>query len=224
MTRLIKLSGKHAVGDHQFALVDDDMFDELNKYAWKAKPNGGANNVYAIRTTKVNGKTRDVRMHRVVLGYDGPLDIDHINHNSLDNRRANLRVATRSTNMRNAKLVAYRATCRQCGESFNAKRKKMARERAFCSNECATEANRIRKFAASSELRSSLLLSCHQCGDLFQPSRSDQSFCSERCRKSAKWERQRASGTLPPSSLANAEYSRARRAAIKAGTWPQPGK
>jgi len=35
----IELSGKHAVGEHSFALVDDQDFAEFSRWRWKAKPN-----------------------------------------------------------------------------------------------------------------------------------------------------------------------------------------
>lgn len=111
MSKRIRLGGKHAVGDHEYTIVDDDMFDELNRYAWKAKPNANGTHVYAIRTQQIGDKTVDIRMHRVVLGYDGPLDVDHFNRNSLDNRRANLRAVTRSVNTKNTGQHTLAATC-----------------------------------------------------------------------------------------------------------------
>jgi hypothetical protein len=83
---LLRLNGKYAVGEHAFAIVDDDMFDFLSHWRWKAKPNGGRNNVYAVRNEYVNGKCVTVRMHRVVagLGRDDPRDVDHDNHNALE--------------------------------------------------------------------------------------------------------------------------------------------
>lgn len=218
MSKKIRLSGRHAVGDHQFAIVDDDMFDELNRYAWKAKPNGSGNNVYAIRTQKSDGVTKDVRMHREVLGYLGSLDIDHINHNSLDNRRCNLRVATRSENMKNTRVSVVSGECRQCGVTFQ--REAMISTRlAYCGDACAKEASRA--FAAlrrgpSLERKRRL---CWHCGDEFETAKASQRFCTEKCKKSAKWIRQREAKELPPSAMAIAEYCRRRRAMIKDGTW-----
>ena len=46
--------------------------------------------------SRVNERT--VRMHRAILDVPKGKIVDHINHNGLDNRRANLRVATRRQN------------------------------------------------------------------------------------------------------------------------------
>lgn len=219
MSKKIRLGGRHAVGDHQFAIVDDDMFDELNRHAWKAKPNGSENNVYAVRNVIEGGKWRTVRMHRVVLGYDGPLDVDHINRNSLDNRIRNLRVTTRSENILNARIVRYSVECRQCRTQFSGERQALGRPPVYCSVICSTQFNQVMKEARRLERRESLRLSCHHCGEEFLPARSSQRFCGQSCKKAAKWIRQRLADALPPSSKSNAEYSRCRRAAIKDGTW-----
>jgi hypothetical protein len=42
-------------------------------------------------------------MHRFILGYPND-QVDHVNHDTLDNRRCNLRVVTQSQNMANAGL------------------------------------------------------------------------------------------------------------------------
>jgi len=81
----------------KFALVDDDMFDEVACYKWQAQRNG--NTYYAGRT---NNRV-SVTMHRQVLGLkhgDGKI-VDHINRDGLDNRRANLQVANYMINGRN---------------------------------------------------------------------------------------------------------------------------
>lgn len=104
--RLIELTGKHAVGSCSFAVVDSDVYEAINEYRWKAKPNGAANCVYAVRNATVDDKLVTIRMHREVLKVGGanemPLDIDHINRNPLDNRKANLRAVSRRVNVRNS--------------------------------------------------------------------------------------------------------------------------
>ena len=52
-----------------------------------------------------------MRLHRFILNYDGPLEIDHINHDPLDNRRCNLRIVPRWVNQLNRRkpvVGAYR--------------------------------------------------------------------------------------------------------------------
>jgi len=81
------------------ALVDDEMFDYLNQWKWCAHNNGGG--FYALRNVRVDGKHRQILMHRLVASAPDGLDVDHINHNTLDNRRGNLRVCTTSQNKMN---------------------------------------------------------------------------------------------------------------------------
>lgn len=82
------------------ALVDDEWFDELNKHKWYAHPAG--RRCYAMRCTGGRLNKKHITMHRVILNpKNKTLDIDHINGNGLDNRRSNLRLATRSENMFN---------------------------------------------------------------------------------------------------------------------------
>lgn len=77
------------------ALVDDEDHARLVSMGrWYAAPDGRT--VYAGRNRKVGpNKYRTVLMHAVITGWDY---VDHINGDGLDNRRANLRQATRSQN------------------------------------------------------------------------------------------------------------------------------
>jgi len=77
-----------------FALVDDEDFEYINKYSW-----------YLVRgraATFNNGKT--VYMYRLIMNPAKDMEIDHINHDKLDNRKANLRVCTRLQNTWNSKV------------------------------------------------------------------------------------------------------------------------
>ena len=53
---------------------------------------------YAIATIDENTK---IFLHRFILKYNGQLDIDHINHDGLDNRKRNLRICSHSKNLTN---------------------------------------------------------------------------------------------------------------------------
>lgn len=83
----------------QLAIVDKHDFEELNRYKWHATAQG-----YAVRRITENGKQLAVYMHRVILKTPKGMDTDHKNGNRLDNRRANLRTATRSQNNHNIGL------------------------------------------------------------------------------------------------------------------------
>lgn len=89
----------------QFALVDDNDFEELNKHKWRASFNKGVNSFYVIRTI-INSKGTETTefMHRFLTRVSCGFHIDHINHNTLDNRKQNLRIVTHSQNAMNRRI------------------------------------------------------------------------------------------------------------------------
>lgn len=122
MTALIPLSGKHAVGPHAFALVDDGMVAFLSQWRWKAKWNAARTHIYAVRNVRgSDGVWRLVRMHRLVLGLaDGhPFDGEHRNGNTLDNTRGNLWAACRSANIAKARTAVVDGVCARCAAAFS---------------------------------------------------------------------------------------------------------
>lgn len=83
-----------------YALVDDEDYEELNKFKWHAVK--FRNSYYAARSvTLPNGKTRKLLMHQQIIGKKDGYVIDHINGNGLDNRRCNLRHVTIRQNGQN---------------------------------------------------------------------------------------------------------------------------
>lgn len=78
----------------KFAIVDDADFEALNQHAWFFMKTG-----YAARQGKRNGNKRTlIHMHRVIMNAPGNMHVDHINGNTLDNRRENLRLCTPAEN------------------------------------------------------------------------------------------------------------------------------
>lgn len=77
-------------------LVDDDFYETLHKKGWWINSHG-----YAVRQKRIQGKRKNTYLHHLVLPPKQGFDIDHINRNKLDNRRENLRYATRAENIYN---------------------------------------------------------------------------------------------------------------------------
>lgn len=85
----------------KFALVDDEDFEKLNSYKWYATKNG--TKYYASKGgTMLNGKSlKKVYMHRFILNNPTRLVVDHIDGNSLNNQKFNLRQCTKRQNSLN---------------------------------------------------------------------------------------------------------------------------
>lgn len=78
-----------------FALVDDEDFERLSKMKWYLNSKR-----YAI--SKVKGVS--ILMHRYILDLNlASLEVDHVNGDGLDNRKANLRICTHAQNLMNQK-------------------------------------------------------------------------------------------------------------------------
>lgn len=80
------------------ALVDDSDFESLSEFKWMAGGNWAANKIYACRSITVAGKRKTIRMAREILNAPEHMVVDHINGDTLDNRRENLRICTRREN------------------------------------------------------------------------------------------------------------------------------
>ena len=91
---------------NQFALVDNEDFEELNQHKWCASWQPNTKSFYAMRKSKrKDGKAHLISMAREVLGLKrgDKRQADHIDHNTLNNRRSNLRIVTNAQNQFNQK-------------------------------------------------------------------------------------------------------------------------
>ena len=77
----------------QFAIVDDDDYDLVMRHKWHIMANSGDTHLYAA--TKL-------RMHRLIMDAPPGALVDHINGDTLDNRRSNLRLCTNAQNQQNS--------------------------------------------------------------------------------------------------------------------------
>lgn len=92
----IELGGKY--GNGKFAIVDDEDYEFVNQFKWHVV--GG----YAVRCERLNGNKRTVFMHRTIADTPSDMVTDHINRDTLDNRKANLRNCDRQKNVANRVL------------------------------------------------------------------------------------------------------------------------
>lgn len=105
------------------AIVDDEDCDRLSQWRWNISTcNGG---VYATRWERESGSERRqlVRMHVEIMNPPAGMLVDHINGDTLDNRRCNLRVCTKGQNQMNMRRNS-RNTSGYRGVHWNKKNKK----------------------------------------------------------------------------------------------------
>jgi hypothetical protein len=104
------------------AIVDAEDYEWLSKWKWYAS-NMGDGYWYAHRQfrdpAKKNRRGRSkqtlVIMHREITGAPVGQDVDHVNHNGLDNRKANLRFCAHCQNLWNqrSKKRGYKGVYQQ---------------------------------------------------------------------------------------------------------------
>lgn len=95
----------------QVALIDEGDAELIMPHKWCAHWCADVSGFYAERALRLGvNKRTTLRMSRVIMGAPKGLEVDHINHCTLDNRRANLRIVTHKQNMENGGH-ALRTTC-----------------------------------------------------------------------------------------------------------------
>jgi hypothetical protein len=70
------------------ALIDATDFLEISKFHWTTRKSHS--NIYAIRKVHKGKTYRTIFMHRQLLQVNSNVEVHHLNHNTLDNRRSNL--------------------------------------------------------------------------------------------------------------------------------------
>jgi hypothetical protein len=74
-----------------YAIVDDDVYKWAKEHKW--------HNTHDYATRKLN--KRRIYLHKEILELGPGQEADHINRNSLDNRRENLRIVSHSIGQQN---------------------------------------------------------------------------------------------------------------------------
>ena len=103
------------LAQNKFSLVDDDDFERLSRHKWKFNHGYAARSVF-VKGSKPHRWTIEL-MHRVVMNVPKGVLIDHINLDSLDNRKENLRFCDKSENAKNVgkrkdNLSGFKGVCK----------------------------------------------------------------------------------------------------------------
>jgi len=92
-------------------LIDDEDWERVKQYSWYVDKDAlRKKGIYYFRADiRVSGKKTHIFLHRTIMCCtkgDGKI-VDHINRNTLDCRRCNLRIATPSQNGCNKPMMHY---------------------------------------------------------------------------------------------------------------------
>lgn len=103
-----------------FAQVDDEDYEYLDQFRWRSKSGDNSRTYYAVRTLlkSESGKKAGISMHCQIMGNCSRFSqIDHKDHNGLNNQKNNLRRCNQSQNNANRKPL-HSGTSRYLGVCY----------------------------------------------------------------------------------------------------------
>lgn len=109
----------------KFAIVDEDDYEKIMQYKWQWQLSTRGRFGYARRKQHVSyiggkQKTKSIFLHKFIMKAEVGQIVDHINRNSLDNRKQNLRFCTISENARNkSKMIGAMSIYRGVYKDIN---------------------------------------------------------------------------------------------------------
>ena len=74
----------------QFSVVDREDWLWLSQWKWSAQWNKNTKSFYAKRTDHSGPKQKAVKLHRLIMNTQPGEVVDHLDHNTLENRKQNL--------------------------------------------------------------------------------------------------------------------------------------
>jgi len=87
------------------ALVDEEDVYFLSQWKWHVFKEQYTN--YAARGVRQGGRVKTILMHRLLLTAPQGKQVDHRDHNGLNNTRANLRLCTQNENQHNRRKNSH---------------------------------------------------------------------------------------------------------------------
>jgi hypothetical protein len=83
-------------------LIDKDDYEKVIKFKWHLFKSG-ENKFYVHACTYINRKVGGISLHRLICGFPENKSVDHIDGNTLNNCKSNLRICDHKENIRNSK-------------------------------------------------------------------------------------------------------------------------
>jgi hypothetical protein len=127
---------KMKISQDKVTTIDSNDYEILSKYKWYASKDG--RNHYEVRTSYWDGeKVKHISMSRFLLDDPEGKQVDHINGDTLDNRRCNLRICEQEENAMNQKKAkSYGGN--ECSSQYKGvnKNKKTGKITAYISHNC----------------------------------------------------------------------------------------
>jgi hypothetical protein len=106
------------LGEGEWTILDQQDYSRFSHFKWHLR-HGRKGNYYAVRSFKAgSGRIKLAYLHREIIEPPPGFLVDHRNLNPLDNRRDNLRPATRSQNRVNCRRDKSKTTSRFVGVHF----------------------------------------------------------------------------------------------------------
>lgn len=106
--------------DAHEVLIDTADIDMIrNRGSWHVLQDNKSNNFYVVRNRVENGKKGAELLHRFIMDNPKGMVIDHINHDTLNNRRSNLRAVTHAENLQNRQKASKNSKTGILGVSFH---------------------------------------------------------------------------------------------------------
>ena len=94
----------------RFALVDDEDFEYLSQWKWNLERGGRSQVLFYAKRKGRKGEVSAVKMHRVIMKAGADQQVDHIDHDGLNNQKSNMRLCTIKENCMNRRTLKKTAS------------------------------------------------------------------------------------------------------------------
>lgn len=112
---------KIKLSQNLYSTINKKDYNIVKDYRWYARFDKKKGTFYAL--SHIKGKMDSILMHRLITGATKGFVVDHINGDTLDNRKTNLRICTHRENLRNQKPQKNKSS-KYKGVSYHKNQKK----------------------------------------------------------------------------------------------------